>query len=147
MSQVIDNGNAHAPSLGDAWTPRLNGEVFCSPACGYKCKKADFDRASERVTALVSQLGAGWRPEVWENGGWYFEAKKGLATVSPEDNGHFTASIRFMFNDAVENLISATRSDPREAVGALIEQLSRRIATLSRALVSVSLSPVEISDI
>lgn len=147
MTYVIDNGNANGVSIGEGrWTPKLNGAVYCSPACGFKCKKADFDRAMDGAAALVRQLGAGWSPSVWENGGWHFEAKKGGATVVVEAD-QFEASLRFCFEESHETLISATRSDPREAVEALIEQMNTRIATLRRALVSLSPSPLEITDV
>lgn len=147
MPHVIDNGNADAVSVGDAWTPRLDGEVFCSPACGSKCKKAEFDRATESASALAGKLGDGWKSRVWENLGWHFEVRKGAATVSADRKGYYKASIRFSFTDDHENLISTSRCDPREAVEALVEQMSRRVAALNRALVSVSLSPLEISDV
>jgi hypothetical protein len=147
MSYVIDNDSANAVSLGDAWTPKLNGEIFCAPACGFGCKKLDFDRVTERATALAKKLGDGWRPRVWENGGWHFEVTKGAATVCLAAGGEYRASVRFSFNDAHQNCVSESRIDPREAVEALIAQMNRRVATLSRALVSVSLSPLEIENV
>jgi hypothetical protein len=147
MSNVFENGNVSPLSLGDRWTPKLNGAIFCSPACGFKCKKVDFDHAMESAATLANQLGNGWRPCVWENGGWYFEVKKGAATVSVDEAGEYTATIRFHFEDDHENCLSESRQDPREAVAALVERMNQRVATLKRALVSVSLSPLEILDV
>lgn len=147
MSYVIDNGNPNPVSRGDRWTPKLKGNVFCSPACGFGCKKADFDRASARANALAANLGPGWQPDVWENGGWYWEVKKGAATVRPDDDDGFVADIRFSLDDVHETCVREARADPREAVEAVIAVLDRKVAVLKRALLSVSLAPAEIQDV
>lgn len=147
MSFVIDNGNPHPVSLGDRWTPKLNGEIYCSPACGFGCKKADFDRAFALANALAVNLGPGWQPKVWENGGWYWEVKKGAATVSPEEDGRFQADIRFTLDEVHETCVREVRPDPREAVEAVIDVLNRKVAILKRTLVSVSLAPAELQDV
>lgn len=145
MNDVIDNGNPHAISAGDRWTPKLNGEIYCSPACGGRCKKVDFDQASERSRVLAAQLGGGWEPHVWENMGWHFEVKKGIATVDPAREGGYTATLEFAMSHVATDNISETRGDPRAAVNAVGEELRRRIASLQRALLSVSLDVIEIN--
>jgi hypothetical protein len=146
-STVIDNGNVNSIALDDRWTPKLNGSIFCSPACGFGCKKADFDHATQRASALANKLGSGWQPHVWENGGWHFEVTKSAAIVSFEEEGLYQASIRFSFDDRVELCISESRGDPREAIEAVTEVLNRRVATLTRTLLSVSIAPAEIQDV
>lgn len=147
MSIIIENGNVTPLSTGDRWSPILNGEIFCAPACGCQCKKVDFDRATERAAAIAHQLGSGWYPHVWENCGWHFSVKKGAATVSVYEDGCYTASVEYSFSDkAVEN-ISETRDDPRKAVEAAVDNLQSKIAALKRTLFSVSLSPAEIQDV
>lgn len=146
MAIVIDNGNTTPLSTPDRWTPRLNGKMFCSPACGGKCKKADFDLATDGASALVSQLGRGWEPRVWENLGWHFEATKRGATVSVDDNAQYQASIRFRMDERIQLCVSETRSSPREAVEAVIAGIDARIAILKRALLSLSLATLEIQD-
>lgn len=81
MSHTFDSGNPTPPSTGDRWTPIRDGDVFCAPACGHKCKHADFELATASAAALVAELGEGWLPRVWENGGWNFSATKGTVTV------------------------------------------------------------------
>jgi hypothetical protein len=147
MSYVIDNGNANPVGLGDRWTPKLNGAIYCSPACGANCKKAEFDRATERAAALAARLGSGWRPQVWENLGWHFEVKKGAAAVSVDEHGVYHASIRFLYDDRCEQCVEESRTDPREAMGAVVDVINQRIAALKRALLSVSIGPAEIQDV
>ena len=57
-----------------AWTPVLDGGIFCSPACGGACTLAAHDIAQSRAKALAGRLGKGWEPKVWENLGWHFRA-------------------------------------------------------------------------
>lgn len=147
MSIVIENGNPTPLSIGDQWTPKLRGKIFCSPACGFGCKKVDFDRATEQATSLANQLGGGWEPHVWENCGWYFEVQKRTATVSVERDGQYEASVRFCFDEAHELCISEIRVNPRDAVEAVIEVLKGKIIVLNRSLQSLSLDPLEIQDI
>lgn len=147
MSLIIDAGNPTPPAAPDRWTPRLNGEVFCSPACGGKCKRADFELATERANTLANQLGSGWEPHVWENLGWHFNATRRGATVSIDRDGMYDASVRFRMDESTELCVSETRSHPREAVEAVIHVLNNRIAVLNRALLSLSLSPLEIQDV
>lgn len=147
MSIVIDNGNVNPLSTPDRWTPKLRGKIFCSPACGCECKKADFDLSTAGALALVKQLGSGWQPHVWENCGWHFNAKKRGATVSVDDSGLYEATIRFQMDERFELCVAETRGSPREAVEAVIEGINARIATLKRALLSLSLADLEIQDI
>ncbi|NRF83817.1 hypothetical protein HQ619_07740 [Burkholderia gladioli] len=147
MTCVIDNGNANPISLGDGWTPRLTGKIYCSPACGFGCTKDDFDRASALAYAFATNLGSGWQAHVWENGGWHWEVTKGAAILRPTHDGRFHAEIRFMFNDTHETLIRETRRDAREAVQAVIDTLDQKVRVLKRAIVSMSLSSAAIEDV
>jgi len=103
--------------------------------------------ATNGAYALVSQLGSGWEPHVWENLGWHFEATKRGATVSVDENAQYEASIRFHMEERTELCVSETRSTPREAVEAVIAGIDARIAILKRALLSLSLAPLEIQDV
>lgn len=147
MTIVIDNDNADAIFLGDRWTPVHSGDVFCSPACGSRCKRADFERATQRAATLVAMLGSGWQPRVWENGGWHFEVARGNATVSVDDDGQYEASVRFNFDGTRENRVTARSHDAREAVQAVVDTLSTQIAVLRRTLVALSPSAREIADV
>lgn len=70
-----------------SWTPVRRGPVYCSPACGYDCKQVDYDRCVLAANELAASLGQGWTPRVWENLGWYYEARLvcnvGHTRVSP----------------------------------------------------------------
>lgn len=57
------------------WNPVLDGEVYCSPACGFKCTKTAYDIAVARADEMVAVLGDGWEPDVWENCRWNYAAK------------------------------------------------------------------------
>ena len=59
-----------------SWTPKRDGEVYCSPACGYKCKYLDYLDAVEKAKTLCAALGppSKWKPYVWENIGWHYRA-------------------------------------------------------------------------
>lgn len=63
------------------WTPVLDGDVYCAPRCGFRCKKAEYDAAVAAADAVVRELGEGWSPRVWENMGWHSEVRRGSSTV------------------------------------------------------------------
>ena len=145
MKTVIDNGNPTPLKSDDRWTPKLNGKIFCSPACGAKCTKKDFDEATENARVLASQLGYGWEPRVWENLGWHFEVTKRDATVSLVDDSTYEASIRFYMDERTQLCVSETRNSPAGAVEAVIENLNERIKVLQRVLNSVSPEPLQLT--
>lgn len=145
MTETFDNGNPTPPSSGDRWTPILDGEIFCAPACGCKCKLADFERATTSAAALVAELGDGWLPRVWENCGWHFSAEKGAATVDySEDGGHFTANIDAgVFRQSHEQF-HADGDSPRAAIAAVLAEVEYKIASLKRTASSAALEPLKI---
>ena len=57
-------------AIGDVdprWTPILKGDQYCSPACGGRCKKSDYDKAVTQSNEIAQLLGDGWKPSVNEN--------------------------------------------------------------------------------
>src|SRR5271170_7592802 len=59
------------------WKARTqSGGIYCSPACGARCRQAAYDRAKVESAALAKRLGQGWQPVVWENMGWYWSVEK-----------------------------------------------------------------------
>ena len=65
------------------WTPVRKGVVYCSPLCGFKCKWADFQRATREAKKLAKLMNNNkghphspyhWYPHVWENwGNWHYK--------------------------------------------------------------------------
>lgn len=145
MFYTFDNGNPTPPSSGDRHTPIRDGDVFCSPACGCKCKLAEFERAKNSAAALVAELGHGWNPRVWENCGWHFCAEKGAAVVDYSKNGgHFTASIDAGQFAGRHEQFRAEGSSPRAAMEAVLAEIEYKIAALKRTASSASLEPIQI---
>ncbi|MFL5900969.1 MAG: hypothetical protein ACJ75S_07195 [Solirubrobacterales bacterium] len=126
--------------LGAVLSP--DGEVFCSPWCGTKCRKAAFDRAVREAAMLCDQLGPGWKPHVWENMGWHFEAQMGSARVTVTTNGStihgtytvsgYTGWCNFGDKQAIER--GAT---PREAIDAAKDAMRAIIDRLQAKLAEV----------
>ena len=57
-----------------SWKPKLNGEQYCSPACGAGCTIQEHDRAVRDAHRLARRLGDKWTMRVWENLGWHYTA-------------------------------------------------------------------------
>ena len=143
MSKTIDNGNPTPPVADGPWTPVRNGDVFCSPACGYGCTLEEYKRAAAGAAAIAAALGDGWKPNLHENMGWYFSASKGGATVRYNDGtGDFSAYIdTATFGGPVEQF-RRSAATPREAVQLALDAMEQKIATLRRAVASASLEPL-----
>lgn len=60
----------------DKWTPIERGDIYCSNACGGRCKRAEYDKAVRDAARVCKQLsqatGGDWEPEIWENLGWHW---------------------------------------------------------------------------
>ena len=69
-------------SRDERWTPVQDGDIYCSPACGFKCTLQAYSAAVRACADLCATMGAGWEPRVWENAGWHYEARKGNSHVS-----------------------------------------------------------------
>jgi len=65
------------------WTPVRTEEIYCSPACGGKCKYSKFEAATKAADELCKTMGEKWKPRVWENLGWHWciEHTNGNATM------------------------------------------------------------------
>lgn len=55
--------------------PILRGALYCSPKCGCRCTKADYDRCWRKANALAKKMGRGWEADVWENCGWCYAVR------------------------------------------------------------------------
>lgn len=72
-----------------SWEPVRRGGVYCSPACGNGCTWPEYQEATTAAEKLCGILGDGWKPRVWENLGWHYEAHSpdGRLKVSPLTGG------------------------------------------------------------
>lgn len=122
------------------WTPRLqdNGRVYCSPACGFKCKKEDHDKAQAAATALAARLGPEWKPRVWENCTWHYSAnhEAGPIAVFPRirrwegRSEHEEGVDEYSVHLNVSQQILIQSTDPVEAVRQALKELDDHIACL-----------------
>ncbi len=130
---TYDHNPNQAPAVADEWTPVLKGDVFCSPACGGNCKKAEYDQAVKAANELAAILGAGWEPDVWENLGWHYRAIKQDSEVGPEHGGYH-AIIR------IDDTFSISKSDrnAKKALAAAVGGLQLIHKKTARALASLS---------
>lgn len=123
------------------WKPVLNGNIYCSPACGGKCTKAEHDDAQEAGEILAALLGPGWRPRVWENMGWHYSAeipgaRKGHSTIADiyppsSSRGRYWVSIN------APQQVTAEHKDPVEAVLAATELADQLASQLTSARYAV----------
>lgn len=108
------------------WKPRKQaGGVYCSPACGSKCKRRDYDRAHADARAAAKTMSAGWTPRVWENMGWHWNIEKGVCSIHPS---HFEERYTAYFNSTWQVL--GYGSSPNEALGKAIREVRRRVRAL-----------------
>lgn len=65
------------------WKPVLSGDVYCSPGCGHRCKKSEFDAINALAAKVLGSVKTkGWRIEVCENLGWFWCLKNDLCGLS-----------------------------------------------------------------
>ena len=117
------------------WKPRSRlGGIYCSPACGGGCTRADYDRAVRASKALAERMGEGWEPQVWENLGWYCAVKKGIASIRPPSR-NYDNKYTIYFNTTPQVVTSA--ETPEDALGFALQEArgnELRIATDCAAL-------------
>ena len=107
------------------WTPRdLPGGGYCSPACGAGCSREDHERAVASARGLAARLGDGWEPVVWENQGWYWQARCGVHEVNPEPGDTWSA----WFQGAVQ--VVAEGPTPEAALANLTREVSELVEQL-----------------
>lgn len=116
------------------WTPVLRADgTYCSPGCGARCTKDAHDEARRNAALLVSAMGPGWKPRVWENLGWHFEARLDSSEVEchvmpPNRNrDRYTCFL----NTNPQFVVMA--GTPNEAVAEALRMLSNHVDNLNRA--------------
>lgn len=122
-------GRTAAKQERDGWAPRsYPGGVYCSPLCGGRCKRADYDAAHRAANDLAKRMGDGWTPSVWENLGWHWSVEKGAMTIR-QWGDQFTA--QFDISDSPVVQVFADAETPEDALGFALQEargLERRIA-------------------
>ena len=69
------------------WTPVLNGDRYCSPACGSGCTRQQHDAAQVLAEETAQALGGAFEAHVWENLGWHASARTPHCGVHPPRRG------------------------------------------------------------
>jgi hypothetical protein len=117
-----------------SWTPVLRGDIYCAPACGGKCTLAQHRAVTKAATTVARRLGRGWRPEVWENLGWFGAAvtKCGRLKVHLKDHGRFVAFLGP--RESVGGDFVGTGDTPEAAILDVLARGRAALATLTDIL-------------
>lgn len=118
--------------------PVTRGDVYCSPWCGAKCTKAAFEDSTAKADALCAQMGAGWKPRVWENMGWYYSIQKGCVTIR-QDGDRYSAWIEPRLEAAGRTMVQFIEyaDTPEDALGFATQAARTHVARLNHALEDV----------
>lgn len=113
-----------------SWKPsRQPGGIYCSPACGLHCRMAEYKIARTQSRALVTKLGRGWRPVIWENCGWHWRVVKGAFEIAPSGSGYFSAYLQSQFFAYAKTAEAALAKVVRVARRSC-DQIQKQIASL-----------------
>ena len=114
------------------WKAVHRGRIYCAPVCGANCTWAAFQDATAKAKALAKLLGKGWKPDVHENMGWYWGAKKGVMSVSASNHRGGNRSLPGTYtcycNTSPQFLGKGTT--PRKAVTEAINALDEYVVSL-----------------
>lgn len=105
--------------------PILNGDIYCAPWCGCKCKKVDYDHCVKAADELAAKMGKGWEPDVWENMGWHYAIKAKHAQIHVNENFKDGArTVRSYWADirAGGKQFCATAETPDAALGIVVQE-------------------------
>lgn len=118
------------------WTPRRQGDIYCSPRCGCHCKWDAYQLATAEAAQLAAVMGEGWGPHVWENGGWHYYAVKGdgghhagLAEIHPNKGPASERAYSAWINPVTEGVMQVITdwvADPVEALGLAMQEARTR---------------------
>lgn len=124
-----------------SWIPRRVLNRYCAPACGRGCTWSEYQNAVASADKLVKRLrGAGWKPLVFENLGWHWQAVSGPVQVYPSGDGKFWAMIGGSVTDSAGGLAMWTPSrtrrfkDPNRAVQDALLHVKQKMADLNEVL-------------
>jgi hypothetical protein len=129
-----------------SWKPVRKGQVYCAPACGGGCTWAAHQQAWERARELCDRLGPGWKPHVWENLDWHYQAVfgkpvcEGHAGLIEVTVSHHGARSTYTVCLQTGPQIIVEAGDPVKAVELLVREMRDRAALLTSTV--EQLSPV-----
>lgn len=94
----------------------MQSEIKCSKRCGRGCTRKEYETAEKGALKLARRLGKGWKPDVWENLGWHYAARRGGVRVHPHPTGPpgFTAYLNYQKSPGGRWVASA--STPQKAI-------------------------------
>ena len=108
------------------WTPIRKENIYCSPACGYHCTYADYQKAVRESNFMIKKLGKQWETKVHENLGWF----NGVELQIDKDNWisvdknykakEYTAQLNHTHN------IQHSK-DPKKVVELVIKQFTKEV--------------------
>lgn len=111
--------------------PTRRGRFYCSPWCGGGCTWESYQDACRDARALCAELGDGWEPRVWENLGWHFEAKNGVAEMHKFSDEHYWLAINSVLQITGEGTTAdEALADAAGKVRALLDDISRDVRPL-----------------
>ena len=127
------------PVLDRSWTPVRRGHVYCSPACGAKCLYTDYVEARRTAQMMAEALGPGWKPQVWENMGWFFRVERGPLGVRRQEDA--PVARRYQCANWDDQLLGWTQGEgrtPRAAVAACVLALRAKFRAAERSMESIN---------
>lgn len=120
------------------WTPVRNGDIYCSPRCGCKCTYEAYLKAKSDADALCETMGDDWEPAIWENCGWHYRAKNGVATIHPPVGGipTYSAWIEVGVIGVGENHLQfiCSAETPQDALGFAVQEARTAVHRINAAL-------------
>lgn len=119
-----------------SWKPVRRGDTFCAPACGHGCTVQEYERAKISAKTLCENLGPGWKPNVWENLGWHFNAISSCGRLKVHTDGLLSRSFRAYLGEASSSggRWAERGSTPKAAVAAVKSKARAELAYIASLL-------------
>ena len=109
-----ENQEAVAVHIRSSGELRVGRGTYCGTLCGRGCTRAEYESAVAGAQALLRSLPDGWEGHVWENLGWFYAAKRGVAALHPAH--HPRKGRRFVVFLNTSPQVLQYGDDPRDLV-------------------------------
>lgn len=135
MSASSERLKSERRKAKNRWTPvrrTVKGvAVYCSPACGHGCTRAEYEECRAHARELCARLGKGWKPDVWENVGWHYAARRGVVHIH---GYHPTLGKPYysLFFDSMPQLFVGQGKNPVYLLRQAITSVTTQIAQFQR---------------